>query len=115
MQGTDMLLHNMPRPCPFFEDSAGSLWKSNMAREHIPCIQVFPLKPPLIGDFGATFEGTFSPGETETWSKLLNAVGGSIGSISALELDSEDLAGHGPRLVHVMAWCPVVFMVLFRK
>lgn len=29
----------------------------------------------------------------ETWSKLLNAVGGSIGSISALELDSEDLAG----------------------
>lgn len=47
------------------------------------------------GEDGSTLkEETLSTqGEMETWSKLLNAVGGSIGSISALELDSEDLAG----------------------
>lgn len=47
------------------------------------------------GEDGSTLkEETLSAqGEVETWSKLLNAVGGSIGSITALELDSEDLAG----------------------
>jgi len=59
MQGMDMLLKNMPRPrpCTFLQIFKGPFgnqtWRGKI---NITFIDFSPFKPPLVGDFPATFE-----------------------------------------------------------